>query len=215
MVKSRAELEEAQRKRDMEARKREKKSSSSSGSGCAQRLRRRRMRSGRMGCLSRRRRLSAKEAVEVSDEKKPKGGGAWCSPLEQAVHREAAAEGAAAAAAGVKRSYDEDSLSVEEAMEKLTALREGVVKPAVEMMIKMVTNIQKGPAEASTVIVRCGSRTRRLRRRFVYVPGARQFLRSIGWVIVEVEFLQLPVEGDGVSQAAAQVAHGREATACL
>ena len=61
--------------------------------------------------------------------------------------REAAAEGAAAAAAGVKRSYDEDSLSVEEAMEKLTALREGVVKPAVEMMIKMVTNIQKGPAE--------------------------------------------------------------------
>ena len=104
----------------------------------------------------------------------------------------------------MKRSYDEDSLSVEEAMEKLTALREGVVKPAVEMMIKMVTNIQKGPAEEKYRKVRLSNP--KIAEAIVYVPGARQFLRSIGWVIVEVEFLQLPVEGDGVSQAAAQVA---------
>jgi hypothetical protein len=39
----------------------------------------------------------------------------------------------------------------------------------------------------------------------VHVPGARQFLRAIGWKLVEAEFLQLPLEGDGAAQAAAQV----------
>ena len=40
----------------------------------------------------------------------------------------------------------------------------------------------------------------------VFVPGARQFLRALGWALVESEFLQLPVEGDGAAQAAKQVA---------
>lgn len=39
----------------------------------------------------------------------------------------------------------------------------------------------------------------------VFVPGARQYLRALGWQLVETEFLELPVEGDGAAQAAAQV----------
>ena len=205
MVKSRAELEEAQRKRDMEARKREKREFELERQRLRAKIEAEKEEKRANGLLVAAAPAPAKEAVEVSDENKPKGGGAGAAASSKPKSdREAAAEGAAAAAAGVKRSYDEDSLSVEEAMEKLTALREGVVKPAVEMMIKMVTNIQKGPAEEKYRKVRLSNP--KIAEAIVYVPGARQFLRSIGWVIVEVEFLQLPVEGDGVSQAAAQVA---------
>lgn len=37
----------------------------------------------------------------------------------------------------------------------------------------------------------------------VHVAGARQFLRAIGWQLVEEEFLQLPPEADAAAQVAA------------
>ena len=35
----------------------------------------------------------------------------------------------------------------------------------------------------------------------VHVPGARQFLRAIGWAIVDEEFIALPLTSDAQAQA--------------
>ena len=104
----------------------------------------------------------------------------------------------------MKRSYDEEALSLEEATSKLTALSDTKSKPALEMMTKMVANIAKAPAEEKYRKVRLSNS--KIAEGLVFVPGARQFMRAIGWKLVETEFLQLPVEGDGAAQATAQEA---------
>ena len=78
------------------------------------------------------------------------------------------------------------------------------MKPALEMMAKFAANVAKAPSEDKYRKVRLSNP--KIAEAIVYVPGARQFLRANGWVLVETEYLQLPIEGDGVAQAAAQVA---------
>merc|ERR1719240_1341984 len=90
-------------------------------------------------------------------------------------------------------------------MEKLCLLSEQKVKPALEMLGKMVANVAKAPAEMKYRKVRLSNP--KVAEGLVYVPGARQFLHAIGWQLVEGEFLELAVEGDGAAQAQAQVAH--------
>jgi len=111
---------------------------------------------------------------------------------------------------GLKRNYDEEALSLEDATAKLVALSDTKVRPALDMMSKMVANIAKAPAEDKYRKVRLSNP--KVAEGLVFVPGARQFLRALGWQLVEgeaegpKEFLALPVEGDGVAQAAAQQA---------
>ena len=114
------------------------------------------------------------------------------------------AEAAAAGVAGVKRSYEEESLSLEEAQKKMWALSEQKVKPACEMLTKMAANIAKAPAEPKYRKVRLSNP--KVSEGLVFVPGARQFLCAIGWQLVESENLMLPLEGDGAAQAAALTA---------
>ena len=82
------------------------------------------------------------------------------------------------------------------------------------MMQKMVANIAKAPAEAKYRQLRLSNP--KVAQALVFVPGARQFLRAIGWVIgpgagevgkdAPKDCISLPLEGDGVAQAAAQQA---------
>ena len=122
---------------------------------------------------------------------------------------------AAAAAAGGLRSYDEPALSVAEATEKLGLLSDTKVRPAIDMLKKMADNVAKAPAEPKYRKVRLSNP--KVADGLVHVPGARQFLRAIGWQLVAApeggpkEFLELPVAADAAAQAAAQV----EAVAAL
>ena len=196
MVKSKRELEEEQRKRDSEARKREKREFEMEKQRLREKLAAEREEKRANGTL-----------VAAAPAPAPAAAAAPVAPAGGAAKpksdREAAAEAAAAGVAGVKRNYEEESISLEAASEKLVALTEAKIKPALEMMGKMVANIAKAPAEAKFRKVRLSNP--KLAEGLVFVPGARQFLRALGWRLVETEFLELPVEGDGAAQAAAQV----------
>jgi len=81
------------------------------------------------------------------------------------------------------------------------------------MMAKMTANIVKAPTEEKYRKVRLSNP--KVAEGLVHVKGARQFLRALGWQLVETEFLQLPVEGDGATQAAAQQAAVTQLTAAV
>jgi len=198
MVKSKRELEEAQRKRDMEARKREKREVELERQKLREKLEADKAEKIANGTLVAAAPAPAK-APDVSD--KPAPSAASSKPKTDA---EKAAEMAAAAGAGFKRNYEEEAITLEAASEKLTALSESKVKPALEMMGKMVANIAKAPPEPKYRKVRLSNP--KIAEGLVFVPGARQLLIASGWQLVETEFLELPVEGDGAAQAQAQVA---------
>ena len=184
-----------QRKRDMEARKREKREVELERQKLREKLEADREEKRANGTLVVAAAPAAPAAPDVSDKSK-----AAPKPKSDA---ERAAEAAAESSAGMKRNYDEEEISLEEAQSKLTALSESKVKPALEMMGKMVANIAKSPAEAKYRKVRLSNP--KIGEGLVFVPGARQFLRAAGWQLVEREFLELPVDGDGAAQAQAQL----------
>jgi len=114
------------------------------------------------------------------------------------------AAAAAAAAAGGGRTYEEEALSVEDATAKLAALSDTRVRPALDLMGKMMANVSKAPAEPKYRRMRLSNKL--VAEGLVHVPGARQFLVAHGWRIVEREFLELPPSDDPAAQAAAQAA---------
>ena len=79
----------------------------------------------------------------------------------------------------------------------MTAQSDTKTKLALELMQKMVANIQKAPSEPKFRKMRLSNP--KVAEGLVHVMGARQYLRALGWQIVETEFLELPVEGDGVA----------------
>jgi preprotein translocase subunit SecD len=130
------------------------------------------------------------------------GGRPFQAAPKPKTERELAAE---AAVSGGKRSYDnEPVVTLEEASKRLCDMLDTKSKPALDMMQRMVANIAKAPAEPKYRKVRLSNP--KISEALVHVPGARQYLRAIGWAIVDLEFLELAVEGDGVAQAATQVA---------
>merc|ERR1719240_1399815 len=64
----------------------------------------------------------------------------------------------------------------------------------------MMANVAKAPAEEKYRKLRLSNA--KVAEGLVHVAGARQFLRALGWQLVETEFLELPVDGDGAAQAA-------------
>lgn len=203
MVQSKRELEEQQRKRDMEARKREKREFELERQKLREKLEADRQEKIKNGLLK----PAAPKpdpAAATAAGSSASAGAAEKAPSKPKTEREKEAEAAIAASAGVKRNYDEDPLTAAEAVEKLCALSDSKVKPALDMMSKMVANIAKAPAEDKYRKLRLSNP--KVAEGLVFVPGARQFLRAHGWQLVESEFLQLPTEGDGVAQAAAQQA---------
>merc|ERR1719240_1957241 len=113
-------------------------------------------------------------------------------------------ENAMLAKVGVRRSYDEEPLELEAAIAKLTAQSDTKTKPALDLMQKMMANIAKAPSEPKYRKMRLSNP--KVAEGLVHVMGARQFLRALGWRIVETEFLELPVEGEWSSQARSQLA---------
>lgn len=200
-VQSKRELEDAQRKRDMEARKREKREFEEERKKLREKLEADKQEKIKNGLIKPTVAAKTEETVPLSragpppEEKKPK------KPMSE---REKEAMEEIAMAAGVKRSYTEEALTHEAAQEKICALLDTKAQPAIDMMTKMVANIAKAPSEEKYRKVRLSNP--KVGEGLVFVPGARQFLRAIGWQLIETEFLQLPVEGDGVAQSAAQSA---------
>lgn len=200
-VQSKRELEDAQRKRDMEARKREKREFEEERKKLREKLEADRQEKIKNGLIKPTVAAKTEETVPLSragpppEEKKPK------KPMSE---REKEAMEEIAMAAGVKRSYDEEALTHEAAQEKICALLDTKAQPAIDMMTKMMANVAKAPTEEKYRKVRLSNP--KVAEGLVFVPGARQFLRAVGWQLVETEFLQLPVEGDGVAQSAAQSA---------
>ncbi|KAL3919349.1 MAG: hypothetical protein SGPRY_005664 [Prymnesium sp.] len=116
-----------------------------------------------------------------------------------------------AEAAGMKRNFDEPELSLEEAQEKLCAQSEMKIqaaiafhsrlpafRPFLALFSKLADNIAKHPAETKYRKVRLTNP--KLAEGLVHVAGARQFLRAIGWRLVEEEFLELATEVEAASQ---------------
>ena len=212
-VHSKRELEEQQRKRDQEARKREKREFELERQRLREKVEADRQEKIKNGLIKpaapkadpdapkKERELTARGTTVAAGE----GGAAASSgPPKPKTEREKEAEQAILASSGGKRNYEEESLSAEAAAEKLCALSDTKVKPALEMMLKMVANIAKAPADEKYRKLRLSNP--KVSEGLVFVPGARQWLRAHGWQIVESEFLQLPVEGDGAAQAASQQA---------
>jgi len=100
----------------------------------------------------------------------------------------------------VKRSFDEEPLSADEARAKLCELSDTRIRPALELMHKMMENIAKNPAEPKYRQLRLSNK--KVAEGLVHVPGARQFLRAHGWQLVDDEFLQLPLEASAQEQVA-------------
>lgn len=186
MVLTLREQQEQQRKRDMEARKREKREFE---------LERQKLRE------------------QLAKDKADKMAAGLIVPAKPAPAAPAAPQPAAAApakseaeapVAGVSRSYEEESLSLSEATDKMAALPETTLRPALDLMGKMVANIAKAPAEPKFRKMRLSNP--KVAEGLVHVPGARQFLCAHGWRVVEREYLELPVAPDVGAQAAAQSA---------
>ena len=216
IVKSKRELEEAQRKRDMDARKREKRENELERQRIREKIAADKAAKQAEGTLvsavknaaasaqlseaaAEERERLAKAKAELEAKNNPQAG----APKPK-TERELEAEAALLSKAGIKRSYDEDALSLEEATAKLSKQSETKTKPALDLMQKMVANVAKAPSEPKFRKMRLSNP--KVAEGLVHVMGTRQFLRAIGWQIVESEFLELPVEGDGAAQAAAQVA---------
>jgi len=195
-VQSKRDLEDAQRKRDLEARKREKREFEEERKKLREKLEADRQEKIKNGLLK-----PAAPKPQPAAAPAPAPAPAPKKPKSEA---EREAEQAMLAAAGGKRSYDEDLISLEEAQQKICALLDTQSKPAIEMLTKMVANIAKAPAEEKYRKVRLSNP--KIAETLVHVAGARQFLRALGWQLVETEFLQLPVDGDGSAQAAVQSA---------
>jgi hypothetical protein len=206
MVLTLREQQEQQRKRDMEARKREKREFELERQKLREQLAKDKADKVAAGLI-----VPAKPAPAVD--------AAPAAPPQPAApaksEAEAAATAAAAAAAGVPRSYEEESVSVSEATEKMVALSEVKLRPALDLMGKMVSNIVKAPTDVKFRKMRLSNP--KVSEGLVHVPGARQFLCAHGWRIVEREYLELPVAADASAQAAAQsaavAALGQAATA--
>lgn len=92
----------------------------------------------------------------------------------------------------------------QDATAKLAALSDTRVRPALDLMGKMMANVSKAPAEPKYRRMRLSNKL--VAEGLVHVPGARQFLVAHGWRIVEREFLELPPSDDPAAQAAAQAA---------
>ena len=85
--------------------------------------------------------------------------------------KEAEAAAAAAAAAGFKRSYAWAPMSLEEATEKICALRESQAAPGLTMLRRMIENVAKNPAEPKYRKVRLSNA--KVAEGLVHVPGVR------------------------------------------
>ena len=214
-VQSKRELEEQQRKRDADARKREKREFEEERAKLKAKLEADRQEKIKNGLLK-------PAAVPLTEEEKSN-----LKPLSRAgppeeekrpkkpmSEREREAMEQMSAMGGMKRNYDEEPLTLEEATAKLCAHADTKVRPALDMMQKMVANIAKAPAEAKYRQLRLSNP--KVAEGLVFVPGARQYLHAIGWVIgpgagevgedAPKDCISLPLEGDGVAQAAAQQA---------
>ena len=213
LVKSKRELEEAQRKRDMEARKREKREFELE----RQRLREKlaadkaaKQADGTLVSAVKNAAASAQLSEAAAEERerlakaKAEMEAKNAAPPKPKTEREIEAENALLARAGVRRSYEVDSLSLEDATEKLAKQSDTKTKPALELMQKMMANIAKAPSEPKYRKMRLSNP--KVAEGLVHVLGAREYLKAIGWQIVETEFLELPMEGDGAAQAQRVVA---------
>ena len=110
-------------------------------------------------------------------------------------------EAAAAAAAGLTRSYEEEALSLDDATAKLTARADTRLAPALELLRKMIANINKDPAELKYRKMRLSNP--KVAAGLVHVDGVRQWLRAIGWRL-DGEFIELQIDAEAAAQAAAQ-----------
>jgi len=196
LLAARREQEDQQRKRDLEMRQREKREFEEERRKLREKLAADKEERIKKGLLVP---AAAKPAASA-----PAPAPAAAKPRVPKTEAEREAAAAAAAAAGLKRSYDEEPLSLEEATAKLTNLSDTRLRPALELMKKMADNIAKNPAEPKYRKMRLSNP--KVADGLVHVPGARQFLRAIGWALVEEEFLQLPIEADAGKQVAAVAA---------
>ena len=135
--------------------------------------------------------------AEAPAAEPPAAPAAPAKPAAPAGEREAAA----AAAAGLTRSYEEESLSLDDATAKLTALADTRLAPALELLRKMIANINKDPAEPKYRKMRLSNP--KVAAGLVHVDGVRQWLRAIGWRL-DGEFIELQIDAEAVAQAKAQ-----------
>jgi len=206
-VQSKRDLEDEQRKRDMEARKREKREFEEEKAKLREKLAADREEKIKNGLLKPAAPKKEGETVPLSRAGPPPEPP---KPKKPMTEREKEAMEQMAAMSGSKRNYEEDALSLEDATAKLCAHSDTKVRPALDLMQKMVANIAKGPVEEKYRKLRLSNA--KVGEGLVFVPGARQYLVALGWRIIAEEeggakeFIVLPVEGDGVAQAQAQQA---------
>ena len=149
------EREEQQRKRDLEARAREKREfelerKALREQATAAKILRALGRAHLSACGAQ----LARDKAERAAKRPPAQADVAAAPAAAPAPTPAAApkpagerEAAAAAAAGLVRSYDEPELTLGEATAKLCALSDTRLRPAAEMLRKMVDNIAKHPAD--------------------------------------------------------------------
>jgi len=138
MTLSLREQQEQQRKRDMDERKREKAEFEAERAQLREKL-----------AQDREDKIKAGMIVPSKPKEPEPAATAAAAPSSSKPNSEAeAAAGAAAAAvAGASRSYDEEALSVAAATARLAALSDTKLRPALELLSKMVANIAKAPTE--------------------------------------------------------------------
>uniref|UniRef100_A0A7S3AWU9 UBA domain-containing protein n=2 Tax=Haptolina ericina TaxID=156174 RepID=A0A7S3AWU9_9EUKA len=191
---SKRELDDQQRQRDIDARKREKREFE------LEKQRQREM-------IAKEREEKIKAGLIKPVAPKPEAVAAPVAaeqvrqPPKPKTAKEAEAEAAIAAMAGGKRSFDEPPLTLQEAQEKLCVQLDTKIQPFLALFPKLADNIAKNPTDPKYRKVRLTNA--KLAEGLVHVAGARQFLRAIGWELVEGEFLQLPMEADGAAQVSA------------
>jgi len=197
IVLSLREQQEQQRKRDIEARKREKREFELERQKLREQLAKDKAEKIAAGLL-----VPSTPAPASAPAPAPEP--AAKPAIKPKSDAEVAASAAAASAAGVARSYEEESLTVEQATEKMAALSDTKIRPALDLMGKMMANISKAPSDPKYRKMRLSNP--KVAEGLVHVPGARQFLCAHGWQIVEREFIELPIASDAAAQAASQVA---------
>ncbi|KAL1508450.1 hypothetical protein AB1Y20_004553 [Prymnesium parvum] len=187
------EFEDQQRQRDIEARKREKREFELERAKLREKLAKDREEKIKQGLIVPT--AAAPAAPAAAEPPKP------AEPAKPKTAREGEAEAAIAALAGAKRSFDEPELSLDEAQRKLCEQLDTKIQPFLSLFPKLADNIAKNPTDPKYRKVRLTNA--KLAEGLVHVAGARQFLRAIGWQLVEGEYLQLPLEVDAASQVKA------------
>lgn len=192
IVASKREFEDQQRQRDIEARKREKREFELERQKQRALMAAEKEEKKKQGLLVA---SAAPAAPAATEPAKPP------EPAKPKTARDAEAEAAISSMAGVKRSFDEPSLTLSEAQEKLCSQLDTKIQPFLSLFPKLADNIAKNPTDPKYRKLRLTNP--KLAEGLVHVQGARQFLRAIGWELVETEFLLLPASVDGASQVQA------------